>query len=132
MNALYQDIELASLLAGVAIVDPIWDRKISGITLDSRQVKPGNLFIACVGTSQDARQFINDAIERGASAVIAEGNSEQENSTIAHLESTPIFYASDLQTKIGVIASRFYDHPSRRMKIIGITGTNGKTSCSHF
>ena len=65
-------IELATLLAGITIVDPIWDRKVSGVTLDSRKVNSGDLFVACVGTEHDARHFISDAIQRGAIAVIAE------------------------------------------------------------
>lgn len=128
-NDLEVGIELASLLAGVVVVDPIWDRKITGVTLNSKMVKPGDLFIACVGEKYDASQFIAEALERGAVAVITEGKQGDE---LNAQENSPIFYVPELQQKVGVIAARFYQHPSRRMRVIGITGTNGKTSCSHF
>lgn len=120
---------LANLLAGIVVVDPIWDRNVSGITLDSRQVKPGDLFIACVGTEKDGRQYILDAIQKGARAVVAE---DKDHIKIFNNTPIPIFYAPDLPVNVGKIASRYYHHPSRRMNVIGITGTNGKTSCSHF
>jgi UDP-N-acetylmuramoyl-L-alanyl-D-glutamate--2,6-diaminopimelate ligase len=100
-----------------------WDLDISGLTLDSRQVKPGDLFFAYQGTHLDGRQFIDDAIQKGASIVLAEGENNLQ---------FPVISLSNLSKQIGVIAARFYDNPSKNMRIVGITGTNGKTSCSHF
>lgn len=62
-------IELASLLAGIAVVDPVWDRKIRGLQIDSRDVQPGDIFLAWPGTQVDGRDFIAEAIERGLSSV---------------------------------------------------------------
>ncbi|MBS0359353.1 MAG: UDP-N-acetylmuramoyl-L-alanyl-D-glutamate--2,6-diaminopimelate ligase [Proteobacteria bacterium] len=131
----HESISLASLLAGITFVDPIWDRGITGLANDSRQVKPGDLFIACVGQHTDGRQYINNAIEKGAQAILVE-NAEQSETpqkmTELNQDKIPIFYIDLLTQQIGKIAARFYGHPSRQMKIVGITGTNGKTSCSHF
>lgn len=100
---------------------------VDGLALDSRKVKQGDLFFACVGTQVDGKAYIDDAILRGARVVLAEGNAPSElRGTI------PVIFIPDLGKKIGVIASRFYHHPSEKMQVVGITGTNGKTSCSHF
>lgn len=114
---------------------------VSGLCQDSRRVKPGDLFIAVHGTEVDGRDFISKAIEQGAVAVLSEGRTvgmdrcvypstssshQKTNSTV------PIIPYSDLKNALGFIAARFYDQPSARMKVIGITGTNGKTSISHF
>lgn len=106
--------------------DPI----ITGLCLDSRKVMPGNLFFAVQGTHLDGRQFIDEAIKNGAAAVLAEINSP--NDTFRSKQGIPVFPIDHLKQKIGQIASTFYGHPSKKLKIIGITGTNGKTSCSYF
>ena len=120
-------IALADLLTGIVIVDPIWDRQITGIKLDSRDIKSGDLFIAKCGTVVDGRKYINEAIAKGAAAVIAEIGDHQE---FSHAD-CPIFQVENLTLQIGKIAARFYKYPSRHCEVIGITGTNGKTSVSH-
>lgn len=127
----HQPMELAGVLAGIVVVDPVWDRKINGIALHSDHVKPGDLFIARCGQQHDAREFIQSAIEKGAVAVIADSNHEAH---ITHAEGdhVPVFYADDLGDKVSRIAARFYGHPSRQMHVVGVTGTNGKTSTTHF
>lgn len=118
---------LSALLQGYQSVEPKADVMLFGLTLDSRLVKSGDLFFACLGSHLDGRQFIADAISRGASAVLVEGDAAtQWQSNI------PIIAVPDLKMKIGEIAARFYDYPAKKMRVIGITGTNGKTSCSHF
>ncbi len=106
------------------------DRDITGLALDSRNVKPGNLFFACKGSHLDGREFIDDAINKGASVVLTDFDSKF---TSIHLKKNALILPVDhLNQRIGEIAATFYDHPSVKFPVIGITGTNGKTSCSFF
>ncbi len=105
------------------------DIEIHGLALDSRLVKPGDLFFAYQGTHLDGRKFIDDAIKKGARAVLTDTN---KISAIQWQDSIPIFHIQQLQQKMGEIAARFYAYPAKLMTMIGMTGTNGKTSCSHF
>lgn len=104
------------------------DVEITALALDSRKVTPGSLFFACKGTQADGSQFIQDAITRGASAVVI----DVDALPLSIETQVPIIAVGHLQQKIGHIASRFYHDPSRELNMMGITGTNGKTSCSHF
>jgi UDP-N-acetylmuramyl-tripeptide synthetase len=101
---------------------------INHITADSRQVKPGSLFVAYKGDSADGRAYISDAINHGASAVVWEKDGFVWNTTwkIPH---QPIL---GLKKEIGAIASEFYGTPSNQLWMVGVTGTNGKTTCSHW
>lgn len=103
---------------------------IKGLALDSRQVQTGDLFFACSGAQADGRHFIADAVKKGAAAVLAEKDKAEKPSQ--HEEGVPVIYIQNLSQFISEIAARFYDYPGKQLKIIGITGTNGKTSCSHF
>jgi len=106
------------------------DVTVTGLALDSRLVKPGDLFFACLGTNQDGRQFIPDAIQKGASAILAEMD---ENQPDLHMHgSIPFFSIKHLNQHVSEIAACFYNYPANSMHIVGITGTNGKTSCAHF
>ncbi len=117
---------------------------INKIRQDSRQVKPGDLFVAIRGILDDGRKYIAKAIENGATAVLCEvdreddkchGSSETEcqpSSGWQPAQNQNIIPYSNLRDAMGFIASRFYDNPSAKLKLIGITGTNGKTSCTHF
>lgn len=102
--------------------------------MDSRQVKPGDLFIAVPGLTVDGRDYIEQAITDGAVAVLAECDSaaSAEIQTKKQNKKIPIIVVHKLQTMIGHIAARFFDNPSKNIPVIGITGTNGKTSASHF
>ncbi|NKB46342.1 MAG: hypothetical protein GKR77_00945 [Legionellales bacterium] len=123
-----EGVELANLLAGIATVDPIWDRTVTGITSDSRKVQAGDLFIAYAGAQFDARAYIPQAVAQGAVAVVAEARDQDQTIDC----DVPIFSVMDLQPQISTIAARFYRHPTRHMRVIGVTGTNGKTSCSYY
>jgi len=101
------------------------DIPINGLCLDSRKIQPGNLFVALQGAKNDGVAFIDDAIKRGAAAVIADKK-------IMPAKNIPIIYLPNLAKLLGKIAANFYDHPARQLKIAGITGTNGKTSCAYF
>lgn len=119
---------LKTLLVDITEVRPELDREISGLTTDSREVQPGHLFIAYPGLEQDGRDYIADAIKKGASAVVCEAQGFAENNNAV----VPVIAVANLQRRVGEIAARFYDYPSRKMTIVGITGTNGKTSCTQF
>ncbi len=104
--------------------------RISGVQLDSRQVKPGDLFFACFGKNHDARDYIDAAIERGAIAVLAHAGGNWQGVTVQ--KGVIVLAIDDLAARAGEIASRFFDEPSAAMSMIGVTGTNGKTSCTQF
>jgi len=98
------------------------------VTADSRLVRAGDAFAAFPGRETDGRAFIPDAIARGAGAVLWEAlafhwDAAWRVSNIA---------VEDLKSKLGVIADQVYGHPSRGLYVVGVTGTNGKTSCSHW
>ncbi len=125
-------MNLQSLLTGYLRVDVV-DCEVHGITMDSRNVQTGDLFLACSGEASQGHHFIDQAIQSGAAAILYEtpvpmGVSEKEWSALP----VPAIAFPKLGEKAGEIASRFYDHPSANMTVVGITGTNGKTSCCHF
>lgn len=99
---------------------------VQGITGDSRKIKPGDLFVAVQGLNVDGRQFIGDADKRQAVGVLCEPPAPTVNTSI------PVFEIENLKSRTGVIASRFFGEPSSQLVVVAITGTNGKTSCSHF
>ncbi|MCE9632842.1 MAG: UDP-N-acetylmuramoyl-L-alanyl-D-glutamate--2,6-diaminopimelate ligase [Methylophilales bacterium] len=95
---------------------------------DSRQVQTGDTFIAYPGEAVDGRHFIAQAIENGASSVVWDEDDFSWN--VQH--HTPNFAVHNLREQVGEIASEFYGEPSQKLWVIGVTGTNGKTSCSHW
>ena len=102
---------------------------ITGIATDSRKVMPGDLFIALNGLTVDGRDYINDAVERGAIAVLADAD---ESFSIRNKGLVAIISMENLGEHLSDIAGRFYDKPTENLTVIGVTGTNGKTSCSHL
>jgi UDP-N-acetylmuramyl-tripeptide synthetase len=123
---------LSHVLAGFAPVDPASDRVILGLALDSRCVRPGDLFFACPGRRSNGRAFIPQALQAGAVAIAWDTGQEGAAVSDRLAKEVPLIGVTDLTSKIGLIADRFYDHPSRDLFVVGITGTDGKTSCSHF
>lgn len=149
---------LAELVAGV--VGAPAGISISDITLDSREVRPGTLFLACQGITRHGIEFAQEAIERGASAVLYEPPGESQlladagvndpqraqaqaqaarssaaaAGVIEKLGRSQIFAAGvpQLSRHVGTIADRFFGEPSRSMRVLGITGTNGKTTCAYL
>jgi UDP-N-acetylmuramoyl-L-alanyl-D-glutamate--2,6-diaminopimelate ligase len=101
---------------------------IRHLVSDSRQVKPGDTFLAYTGKRFDARKFIPQAIAAGANAVLW----ERRNFTWNPAWQLPNLPVVDLRDKAGIIASHVYGYPSQKLWLVGITGTNGKTSCSHW
>src|SRR5450830_2074043 len=102
--------------------------RISGLTSDSRKVGKGDLFVAYPGESNDGRAFIPQAIAQGASAVAWEADGFAWNADWQVLN-IPV---PGLRKLAGNIADEFYGHPSQKLWVIGVTGTNGKTSCTHW
>ena len=101
---------------------------ITRLTSDSRSVQRGDTFVAYRGLQSDGRNYIAQAIERGANAVIWEAQEFKWNSEW-HV---PNLAVHDLRHRAGLIADRVYGHPSRKLWMVGVTGTNGKTSISHW
>ena len=96
--------------------------EISQIDFDSRAVKEGSLFVAQKGVSVDGHLFIDKAIQLGATSVICEVLPEKKQDNITFIQ------VDDSNTSLAIIASNFYDNPSSKLKLIGVTGTNGKTT----
>ena len=123
------ETRLSALLGSSIVLPTQHDPVITGVVLDSRKVRPGDLFLALCGTLSDGREFIDVAIEKGAVAVAWES---PVGAQIEIRRRIPLIPVPDLRQYAGEIAARFYANPSAAMQVIGITGTNGKTSCSHF
>ncbi len=107
------------------------DMVVTGLALDSRAVIDGDIFIALAGAKQHGLIHIAQALDKGARAVVfdpAEGGKQLAE----QIQNTPIIAVDNLSLKLGEIAGRFYGDPSKYTNVIGITGTNGKTSCSQF
>ncbi len=127
MNEMRQKLRLGELLRDLAEVNPAEDIVITGITLDSREVRAGDMFFAYPGTRHDGRDYMQQAVDQGAAAVIY----ESDGITTPQI-SVACYSVPHLQHKIGVIADRFYGNPSGELFITGVTGTNGKTTCTHL
>jgi UDP-N-acetylmuramoyl-L-alanyl-D-glutamate--2,6-diaminopimelate ligase len=119
---------LRELLDEIVEISVANDRAVNGLTVDSRQVHAGDLFIAIPGTLADGRTYISDAIARGATAVLREAGGDYDFDS----SPVPIFSCKDLRTRVGIIADRFFGSPSSKLLVIGVTGTNGKTTCTHL
>lgn len=101
---------------------------IVSVVTDSRLIKPGDTFLAYAGETSDGRKFIPQAIAAGANAILWDPSGFTWNPAW-HI---PQLAIDELRSKVGLIASYIYDHPSQKLWVVGITGTNGKTSCSHW
>jgi UDP-N-acetylmuramoyl-L-alanyl-D-glutamate--2,6-diaminopimelate ligase len=99
------------------------DVEVGGITADAQGVRPGDLFVAVEGFSREGRVLIRDAIERGAVAVVSEDEPEVECGV-------PVLVAQDARRALAFLADRLWGGPSRLLRVIGVTGTNGKSSTS--
>ncbi|VFP88194.1 UDP-N-acetylmuramoyl-L-alanyl-D-glutamate--2,6-diaminopimelate ligase [Candidatus Erwinia haradaeae] len=108
------------------------DYRLKEIKLDSRNIKPGDLFVAIKGHDHDGRLFISQAISQGAVAVIAETDTKTDNGKIRDIHGVPILYLKDLPHYLSFLAGRFYQDPSNKIPVIGVTGTNGKTTITHL
>ena len=101
---------------------------IRNLVVDSRQVQPGDTFLAYAGEKEDARKFIPQAIAAGANAILWDPKRFSWNPDWK----LPALAIPELRSRAGLIASHVYGNPSHKLWLVGITGTNGKTSCSHW
>ena len=102
--------------------------KIESLCFDSRAVITGSLFVAVRGTSNDGHRYISQAIERGAAAVLCEEIPEDVISATSCNRQIPFILVENSREALSLVASAFYGHPSRALKLVGVTGTNGKTT----
>jgi UDP-N-acetylmuramoyl-L-alanyl-D-glutamate--2,6-diaminopimelate ligase len=98
--------------------------KISGISYDSRRVQPGDLFVAVSGQEADGHDFVPEAARKGAAAALVER-------TIADLD-LPQVTVENTRLALGLVSANFYGHPDRKLRVLGITGTNGKTTTTYL
>ena len=96
--------------------------EITGVNIDSRRIKAGHLFVAIRGTQVDGHQFIDKAIELGADAVLCEELPEKLSGHVTYVQ------VESTEDAVGKVATLFYGNPSHKLKLVGVTGTNGKTT----
>ena len=117
-------MKLSELLKNVEVLNALGDTdiEITGVNIDSRRIEAGHLFVAIPGTQTDGHKFIPKAVEQGAVAVLCEyfPNRREPGVTYIAVEST--------EDCVGEVATQFYGDPSRHLKLVGVTGTNGKTT----
>ena len=117
-------MKLSELLKNVKVVASQGniDVEIKGVNIDSRKIENGHLFIAMKGTQVDGHKFISKAIELGAVAILLEDMPEELNEKVTYVQ------VASTEEEAGKVATMFYGEPSRKLKLVGVTGTNGKTT----
>lgn len=117
-------MKLSELLTGIKPTETAGsaDVNITGINIDSRRVVPGNMFIAMRGTQVDGHQFISKAVELGAVAVLCEDIPSDAPASVTFVK------VADCEDCVGQIATTFYGNPTAKLRLVGVTGTNGKTT----
>jgi len=108
------------------------NKYILNLNMDSRTVVEGDLFIAVPGEKKDGRNFIFQAIYKKAAAILYESPRKENHGTFKYINNIPLIYFFELSKNISMLASRFYKEPGKKLKIIGITGTNGKTTVTQL
>ncbi len=134
---LFFKVTLSALLRGIQQLEAQADRTVTGISLDSRQVRHGDLFLACIGKRVDGADFIDAAIQQGAAAVMWEPRAGVQAIPLTYRNApdgqrVPVVAVAELSQRAGLIAHRFFGTPSEAMFVTGVTGTNGKTSCTQI
>ena len=117
-------MKLIELLKNVEVLNTFGNTEveITGVNIDSRRIEAGHLFVAIPGTQTDGHKFIPKAIELGAAAILCEKMPEEQVDGVTYIvvEST--------ESVVGIVATHFFGDPSRKLKLVGVTGTNGKTT----
>ena len=117
-------MKLIELLKNVEVLNTFGNTEveITGVNIDSRRIEAGHLFVAIPGTQTDGHKFIPKAIELGAAAILCEKMPEEQVDGVTYVvvEST--------ESVVGIVATHFFGDPSRKLKLVGVTGTNGKTT----
>ena len=115
LNELLKNVEILNTQGDV-------DVEITGVNIDSRHIEAGHLFVAIPGTVTDGHKFIPKAIELGATAVLCEKLPEEQDPKVTFVQ------VASTESCVGEVATQFYGDPSRKLKLVGVTGTNGKTT----
>ncbi len=126
---------LATLLQGWVEVGSARDRPVRGLALDSRSVRPGDLFLACQGSRDHGLVHAQAAAGKGAVAVAYQPSpqwSGERLDALAQALRVPLIPVPGLAHRVSALAARFHGDPSASLKVIGVTGTNGKTSVTHY
>ncbi len=126
-----QGVLLRELLAGLTDT-VVTDVAVQGLSADSRAVRAGDLFLACQGLRVHGLDHVGQALGQGAAAVVYDPEGCEQLDTVLAGIPVPAVAVRDLSQHLGVIADRFYARPSQHMHVIGVTGTDGKTSVTHF
>ncbi|NDL61293.1 UDP-N-acetylmuramoyl-L-alanyl-D-glutamate--2,6-diaminopimelate ligase [Acerihabitans arboris] len=124
------DLNLRELLAPWVPQAP--ERALREMTLDSRAAAAGDLFVAVVGHKADGRAYISQAIAQGVAAVVAEAEGEAADGELREQHGVPVIYLARLNERLSALAGRFYGQPSQALRLVGVTGTNGKTTTTHL
>ena len=115
LNELVKNLQILSSIGNTEI-------EITGVNIDSRRIKPGHLFVAINGTQTDGHAYIGKAIELGASAILCEKIPTETTTNVTYIQ------VDSTEDAVGMVATTFYGDPSRHLKLVGVTGTNGKTT----
>ena len=121
-------VRVADVVAGIPYQceDDLEAVTATSITADSREVQPGAIFVAVKGLSSDGHAFLDQAVSSGAVAVVV------SQISASHDLGVPVVAVENTATVLGTLAATFYSNPAESMVMIGITGTNGKTTCSYL
>lgn len=113
------------------VMEIIFNHGVTGITSDSRKVRPGFVFVAIPGVNRDGRAFIQDAVKNGAKIVVAQTKDMPESASLSE-NGVEIVGVDDPRASLGRLAGAFFEWPSSRLELVGITGTNGKTTITYI
>ncbi len=129
-----KQITLKHLLGNYVEINCLPEIPVNGLSLDSRNIQPGDVFIALEGQTEHGLVYAETAVKKGAVAVLCDRKFDQYCQQILSALMTKVICipVSDLKNKLGQIASSFYNDASKRLFTVGVTGTDGKTSVSHF
>lgn len=119
-------MKLSSLLKDAAVLKVIGDTEgeVKGICCDSRKVKPGCVFVCVVGFETDGHKYIGSAIQNGAAVIVVQNGAKLPDFP----DSVTVVYTENTRQALAQLSAAYFDHPQRKLKIIGVTGTNGKTT----
>jgi len=115
-------MRFSEILRGVELQSRSGEAEITGVQYDSRKIKPGDLFLAMRGDSTDGNRYIDQAIKQGAVAIVSDSASEQPR------PGTPWATVPHGRRALAAISANLFGHPASKLKIVGVTGTNGKTT----